>query len=488
MVEPETRRGWRPSRRDVLLASLVVGAGVGGARLASTAVAPKAGGSIRQGSAGWPRPDDVERARVATLLRRTTFGVTAAELESASKDGFERTVDRLIATPLVEPPDLIKPDDPTRGAQLGADELQRWWLGHMLTSTARFRERMTYFWHGHFTSEIDKTGGLFMYWQNLTWRRMAFGKLGDMLTSVTVDPAMLTYLNLTESDASDPAQPPNENYAREMLELFSIGPGHYGEPDVKAAARALAGWTTPPADMQVEVVTDPATGAKETFDVWNRQTPGVFDSAKAFAGEVTFLGRAGHLDLSAIVEQILAHPDTAPFIVRKVAVQFVSPNPAPETIRALADAFRRSGYDIKALLRAAFMSREFSAPESYRSLVKSPVEFMAGAAMALGLPAKDTVELMVGYGDATGETLFSPPNVAGWPPNRRWISPATVLARLNFVGQLLGGIDPLPAASGADAVLLDGALGESTQRRLMAATNEKERWLAILASPEFQLK
>jgi uncharacterized protein (DUF1800 family) len=134
------------------------------------------------------------------------------------------------------------------------------------------------------------------------------------------------------------------------------------------------------------------------------------------------------------------------------------------------------------------MSPEFSAPQSYRSLVRSPVEFMTGAAMAVGLPVKDTVDLMLGYGDSTGEVLFSPPNVAGWPPNRGWISPATVLARLNFVGQLTSGIDPLPAAGDAANVYLEGALGDSTRRRLGAATTEKERWLALLASPEFQLK
>jgi uncharacterized protein (DUF1800 family) len=436
----------------------------------------------------WPAPADAERARIATLLRRTTFGFTAAELESATRDGFERTVDRMVESRITEPPDLIKPDDPTRGAQLGAEDLQRWWLGHMLTSPARFGERTTYFWHGHFTSEVDKSGGLFMYWQNLTWRRMAFGKLGDMLAAVTVDPAMLAYLDLATSDASDPAQLPNENYARELLELFSMGPGRYREADVKAAARALAGWTTPAPDSQVEVVTDKDTGAEEMFDVWNRQGPGVLDSSKASPSEVTFLGRSGRLDLQAIVDQVLSHPDTSQFIAHKVAVHFVSSNPAPETISELAGVYRRSGYDTKALLRAAFMSREFSAPQSYRSLVKSPVEFMTGAAMAVGLPVKDTVELVVGYGDATGEVLFSPPNVAGWPPNRGWISPATVLARLNFVGQLLGGIDPLPAVGDAAEVHLDGALGGSTQRRLAAATTEKERWLALLASPEFQLK
>lgn len=476
------------------MGGIAIAAGVGGVRLisesereastGSPSLSPKVVGEV----AAWPRPTDAERARIATLLRRTTFGYTSAELDAASRDGFERTVDRLIESRFTEPLDLIKSEDPTRGAQLGVEDLQRWWLAQMLASPARFTERMTYFWHGHFTSEVDKSGGLFMYWQNLSWRRMAFGKLGDMLAAVTVDPAMLTYLDLATSDASDPAQLPNENYARELLELFSMGPGRYTEADVKAAARALSGWTTPPADSQVEVVTDKDTGAKEMIDVWNRQGPGVLDASKTFPSNVTFLGRSGRLDLKAIVGQVLSHPDTAPFIARKVAVHFVSSNPAPETISELAGAYRRSGYDTRALLRAAFMSREFSAPQSYRSLVKSPVEFMAGAAMAVGLPVKDSVDLMVGYGDATGEVLFSPPNVAGWPPNRGWISPATVLARLNFVGQLLSSVDPLPAAGDATNLHLDGVLGPSTQRRLAAATTEKEHWLALLASPEFQLK
>lgn len=475
------------------MASLAIGAGVGGASLVSknSSSAPHPGppsGRERPAVAAWPSPADAERARIATLLRRTTFGFTAAELERASHDGFERTVDRLIETGVAEPPNLIQPDDPARGAQLGSDDLQRWWLAHMLTSPARFGERMTYFWHGHFTSEIDKSGGLFMYWQNLTWRRMAFGRLGEMLAAVTVDPGMLTYLDLTTSDASNPAQPPNENYARELLELFSMGPGPYRETDVKGAARALAGWTAPPADAQVEVVTDPATGAKEMVDVWHRQQQGVFDRARSFPNRVSFLGRYGHLDVKAVVDQVLARPDTAPFIARKVALNFISSNPAPETISELAQTFRRSRYDVKALLRAAFSSREFSAQQSYRSLVKSPVELMAGAAMAVGLPVKETVELMVGYADATGQVLFSPPNVSGWPANRGWISPATVLARLNFAGEIVGSVDPPPSADNAPELHLDGVLGESTRRRMDTAATDRERWLALLASPEFQLK
>src|ERR1700737_3882660 len=218
----------------------------------------------------WHSPLDSEQARIAQLLRRATFGFTAHDLEAAIHDGFERTVGRLIETSAAEPPSVIPPADPLRGTMLGGDKLQRWWVEHMLSTPTPFAERMTFFWHGHFTSDIDKVDNPFIYWQNLTWRRMALGKLDAMLRQVTVDPAMLTYLDLAGSDASDPAQPPNENYARELMELFTMGPGNYTEADVKAAARALAGWTTPPPDGQVEVVVDEATGARDKVDVWQQ--------------------------------------------------------------------------------------------------------------------------------------------------------------------------------------------------------------------------
>ena len=435
----------------------------------------------------WISPLGSESARVVHLLRRTSFGSTPAQLESALADGFSRTVDRLIETNAVEPPQLAAASSP--GGRFAIAQLQQWWVDHMLSTPTPFAERMTLFWHGHFTSDYRKAGdNTFMYWQNLTWRRIAFGKLGEMLAAITVDPAMLTYLDLTDSDASDPAQPPNENYARELMELFTLGPGRYSEADVKAAARALAGWTTPAPDTQIEVVVDEKTGAKSSFDVWYEQKRGVFNPEQAYDGEITYLKKKGRLDLSGVVDQILAQPAAAPFLSRKLAAQFISPAPGKQTVQSLADAFRTSGYDLETLTRAALTSTEFGHPASYRSLVKSPLEFMLSAAIAVGAGARQSAELIANYGDSSGQSPFQPPNVAGWPQNSAWISPSMMLARFNFVSELLESVPSLSSARGAEKVQLDGVLSDPTRRRLIKAGSDHDRWLVILTSPEFSLK
>ncbi len=479
-------RGALLSRRTVLGGAASAAVGLGAVKLYVshpwTAVLDPAGRS------GWPSPLGSERARVAQLLRRATFGITPTALEPGLSHGYQRTIDSILEAGAAEPPSLVSPGDPTRGARLEGSDLQRWWLRHILSTQTPLAERMTYFWHGHFTSSLDKVDALFMYWQNLTWRRRSVDKLGRMLREVTIDPAMLTYLDLGTSDASDPAQPPNENYARELMELFTLGAGSYREADVKAAARALAGWTTPPADTQVEIVVDEKTGAKAPIDVWYEQRRGAFAPEMAYDGAVSYLNRRGRHGLDGVIEQILAHPATAKFLARKVAIQFISPAPGEETVQQIAGRFRASDYDLGELMRAAFTSPEFSAAGSYRALVKSPLEFMVSAAGAVRAGAKETIELVLGYGEGMGESLFQPPNVAGWPPNGGWISPSTMLARFNFVSDLLDGLPSVPSARGAEDLHLDGVLSNSTAKRLAKADSDRERWLVILASPEFNLK
>jgi uncharacterized protein (DUF1800 family) len=267
-----------------------------------------------------------------------------------------------------------------------------------------------------------------------------------------------------------------------------MGPGNYTEADVKAAARALAGWTTPPPDGQVEVVVDEATGARDKVDVWQEQKPGVFAADMAYGGQVTYLGRKGRLLLEDVIGQILASPATARFLARKVASNFIAPRPREETVRQIADRFRDSGHDVRALMRAVFTSPEFGSRASYRSLVKSPVEFMLSAVLALGAVNRDSAELVVGSGESTGQSLFQPPNVAGWPANGSWISPSMLLGRFNFVSQLLDAVPKLPSAQDAAGLHLDGILGDSTARRLSRGASDRERWLVILTSPEFNLK
>jgi uncharacterized protein (DUF1800 family) len=481
-----SRRGALLSRRAVLGGAVSVGAGAAAMKLLFSHEHDAE--QDRRARPPWASPLASESARVAQLLRRTTFGVTPEALDAAVKQGFQRTVETFIETAPVEPPGLISADDPTHGAQLEGVALQKWWLEHILSSRAPFAERMTLFWHGHFTTSLDKVDALFAYWQNLSWRRLALGKLRPMLREVTIDPAMLTYLDLANSDASDASEPPNENYARELMELFTLGPGNYTEADVKAAAKALAGWTTPPADAQIEVVVDEATGAKAPLDVWNGPRRGVFAQEAAYDGEVTYLRRTGRFGLEAVVDRILAQPAATSFLSRKLASHFISPAPAEATVREIANAFRASDYDCKALMRAVLNSPEFGAGNTYRSLVKSPVEFMVGAAMAVGAEPKKAAEVIVNYGDATGQSLFQPPNVSGWPANGRWVSPSTMLARFNFVSELLDAVATLPTAHNAEHIHLDGVLGSAIASRLARASSDKERWMVILTSPEFNLK
>ncbi len=474
----------RPTRRAVLAAAVAAGAGSAGLGvLASRAWRPFSAGG------GWPSPLHTEQGRVAHLLRRATFGVSQQTLEQALQDGFDRTVDRLLEQS-AEPTGLISPSDPAQGSTLGLNDLQRWWVHHMLSTPAPFAERMTLFWHGHFTTEYQKVGygSPFIYWQNLTWRRLRLARLGPLLREGTIDPAMLQYLDLSGSDASDPDQPPNENYARELMELFTMGPGGYSEADVKAAARALAGWSTPSPDATVDVVVDEPSQATEPVDVWTRPLTGVFDPGAAYGRKVTFLGRTGRLGLDQVIDQILAQPATAPFVVRKLWRHFLSPAPAAAAVRRLAGSFRIAGYDVRALVRWLLKSPEAVAPDSYRALVRSPVEFMVAAALALGAEPEAAAGLIADYAEPAGQALFQPPNVGGWPGGAGWISPAEVLARFNFVSALLDQVaTPPPAAHAAD-LHLDGVISASTAQRLRAADSDRQRWLVVLTSPEFNLK
>ena len=198
----------------------------------------------------WVAPLGNDAARVSHLLRRFTFGASAEELEKAQADGYARTVDRLLETKIAEPPVLAGADEASQEKPLNPGALQQWWIDWMLASPTPFAERMTLFWHGHFTSDFRKVGNQFpyLYWQNLTWRKHALADLKTMLFQVTIDPAMLRYLDLGSSTARNP----NENYSRELMELFTMGPDAFTEDDVRAGATALSGWREPLTQAMVD--------------------------------------------------------------------------------------------------------------------------------------------------------------------------------------------------------------------------------------------
>ena len=467
------------TRRQALAAAVATGVGVGAVRLLGGSMQNLAKPRTGSGT-DWVSPLGAESARVMQLLRRTTFGYTSAQLEAALSAGYSKTVDRLVETNPVEPPTLSAAATP--GGRFAVGQLQQWWLDHMLSTTTPFAERMTLFWHGHFTSDYRKVADdTFMYWQNLTWRRMSLTNLRSMLMEVTTDPAMLRYLDL----ATSTGQSPNENYSRELMELFTMGPGNYTEDDVRESAKALAGWQLPQPDSTATVTV--ANGVTRSLPVYSKQRPGVFNPRRAFKGSVTYLGKTGSLDAQGVVDRILAQPATAQFIATKVAQHFVTAQPAAAYVKTLADAFRRSGYDMKTLMRGVFTSPEFSSAQSYRTLVKSPADFMVHSALALG--ATNLSKLIAAAGSGMGQSLFDPPDVGGWPNNEAWISSNTVVERVNFVTAALGQIKTaLPSASDAPRRQLDGVLSAQTANLLNQAADDRARWFITLASPEFQLK
>jgi uncharacterized protein (DUF1800 family) len=480
-ISTSTTRTRGITRRQALAAAVATGVGVGVVRIL--------GGSMQQIAAprtgtttDWISPLGSESARVMQLLRRTSFGYSQAQLDASLADGYNKTLDRLIETKPAEPPALAVANTP--GGRFPIAQLQQWWIDQMVATPTPFAERMTLFWHGHFTSDYRKAADdTFMYWQNLTWRRMAMTDLRSMLMQVTTDPAMLRYLDLANSTG----QSPNENYSRELMELFTMGAGNYTEDDVRESAKALAGWQVPQPDTYATVVVDKNNNVTRKLPVYSGQKAGVFNARRAYKGSVTYLGKSGPLDTQGVIDRILAQPATAALIANKVAQQFVTARPTATYVKNLGDTFRRSKYDMKTLMRAVFTSPEFAANLSYRSLVKSPTEFMVHTARALGLPS--AAKVIAGSGSGMGQSLFDPPDVNGWPNNESWISSNTVVERVNFTSSALAQAKgTLPPASDAVHKHLDGVLSPQTASLFNQAADDRARWFITLASPEFQLK
>ncbi|MFZ0216029.1 MAG: DUF1800 family protein, partial [Candidatus Dormiibacterota bacterium] len=424
-----------------------------------------------------------DQYRVAHLLRRTTFGATPEEFERAASDGFKKTVERLLTEPPQEPPDFLH-GNPENGVGYKIAELQLWWIRHLLTTRTPFAERLTYFWHGHFTSDYQKVGTRtpFLYWQNRTWRRIALEPFHTMLQEVTSDPAMLRYLDLDTSLGTAP----NENYARELMELFTMGL-HYTEDDVRAAAKGLAGWVPPKPDGTTTRTLDTQNGVVRQYALYDRQKAGRLAARRAYHGPpFAFFGKVAQWDTEGVLNQILAQEWTAPFIARAVAQEFLSRTPDASFVSWLGGRFRHSGYDVRGLFSDLLTSDQFAADQAYRMLVKSPTEFMVSVLKALQAPQLAT--LAVQSAPDLGQALFDPPDVSGWPQNDAWISSNQMLMRVDFVTKALLRLRSLPASKSALSQQLDGVLAPPTASALRKAASEQQRWFLLLAGPEFQLK
>ena len=289
----------------------------------------------------------------------------------------------------------------------------------MLTTDSPLSERMTLFWHNHFTSSLRKVRSpQLMLRQNLLLRRHAPGSFADLLHAVIRDPAMLVYLD----GRSNRKGHPNENFARELLELFTLGEGHYSEQDIREAARAFTGYGL--------------ERRRGTFRFRPRQHD---DGLK------TFLGRQGRWGGGDIVDILLAQPQTARFITRKLWAAFITLEPAPNQLETLARQFRQTDYAIRPLLAGILASEAFWDPRNRGSRIKSPAELLVGTMRALQLPVGDGQRL-ARAGRRLGQDLFDPPNVKGWPGGKAWIDSASLLARREVIGRFTRG--PMMAAVG----------------------------------------
>jgi uncharacterized protein (DUF1800 family) len=482
------------TRRTVLAAAAAAGAGVAASRLLALANEPAfervpiTGTLANSTGLDWVAPLGNESARVSHLLRRFTFGASAEELERAQSDGYARTVDRLLETTTAHPPVLAGADEASQEKPLNPGALQQWWIDWMLASPTPFAERMTLFWHGHFTSDLRRVGNQFpyLYWQNLTWRKHATSDLKTMLFQVTIDPAMLRYLDLGSSTARNP----NENYSRELMELFTMGPDAFTEDDVRAGATALSGWREPLTQAMVDANLRRAEMRGQTLRVIPKADnvkTGIFEPQRGYRGApLKFLGETKPWSTDAILDKILQQDATAPFMVRRLLTHFVTPTPSDAHVARLAAGYRRSGYDTKALLRDILMSPEFTAADTYRALIKSPTELMIHTAKVLG--DRTLTRLIAGQGQGMGQMLFDPPSVGGWPENESWVSSNTMLARANFVTSAVQAVRKLPSAGNAHNSQIDGVLSAQTLKLLNEAADDRRRWTVLLASPEFQLK
>ena len=318
-------------------------------------------------------------------------------------------------------------------------ELRSWWLERMVKGPRPLQEKLTLFWHGHFATSVQKVKDAYFMWlQNETFRRHAMGNWLQMLMAAAKDPAMLVWLDQAESRKEHP----NENFAREVMELFALGEGHYTEKDITEAARALTGWTLNRVQQKFEYRSN------------------IHDT-----GVKTVLNRSGNLTGSDVLEQIVSQPQAARFICARLWTFFAAENPPDELVSALADVFRRGNHYFRPLLRAMFRSEEFYAPTVVRTQVKSPVQWLVGSVKTLErdlpapLMASNTLRTL-------GQDLFAPPNVKGWDGGIAWITTNNLLSRYNFAAFLVLGRNTLPmmAANPQKAKRLEQRLNRMNRR------------------------
>lgn len=366
------------------------------------------------------------RRNVEHLFNRAGFGATPAQVDAALAQGLDATVEALfVPRGDVKPFDLERatvrdgaprPEDMER--QDAARQMRRvdtmqladytgWWFDTMLAGADPLRDRMTLFWHGYFTSsQRDVRSSYQMAQQNMLLRDNALGSFEDILFGIAKDPAMLEYLDNDENKKDNP----NENFAREVMELFTLGEGHYSEDDIKEAARAFTGWRS----------------RRGEFTAQNRQ----HDS-----GKKTILGKTGRFDGDDVLELLIQNEHCGPHVAGRILEYLEGNPPSAERKAAYGKLLSDSKFDVGTFLRALFSDPYFYSDAVVGQRVTGPIDYLVGMAHRLDV---DPPRVWLTYGsELLGQELFNPPNVKGWPGGMAWITTASFMQRGNLAGILL---------------------------------------------------
>lgn len=392
-----------------------------------------------------------DRAKARHLLCRAGFGGTPEEVDRLHAMGLHQAVDSLVNYKKRPIPDVafnavpperpepyenrLKPEDRNKLQQRRQNreyqqlhQMRMWWLKRMAESPRPLQEKMTLFWHGHFACEYQVIENSYsMYLQNQIFREHATGNFGALLHGIVHDATMLRYLNNNVNVKGRP----NENLAREIMELFSMGLGNYTEEDIREAARALTGYN---------------------YDHWSGQFR--FIEGQHDPAPKTIFGQTGTWGGDDLVQIILRQPATSRFIARKLFVYFVHDEPDPATVDRLAAVLRANNYELAPMLENLFLSEEFYSPKAMGTQIKSPVHLVAGTLRELGV--KDVnYDPLVHALRSMGQDLFQPPSVKGWDGGRAWIDANRIFLRYNAIANL---VESLPRPNNRRGIDVLGSL------------------------------
>jgi len=375
------------------------------------------------------------------LYNRAAFGLSLQEWQNRQNWSVAQAVEHLFqnAIPTILPVNAPEQRQNNKTAKLEIRKMHRMaviqqnyeWIKRMANVDENaFLERMTLFWHGHFASE-SKAGFLAAQQLN-TIQKYALGSFRELILAISRDSVMIRYLNNQQNRKNQP----NENFARELMELFTIGRGNYSEKDIKEAARAFTGWTS------------------------NFKGEFIFRKKHHDYGLKSFFGKTGHFNGEDIIDLILEKKETAQFITRKIYRYFVNEKVDEERITELSNRFYDSNYHIGDLMHFIFSSDWFYAPENQGTKIKSPLDFLVGMIRQFQLKS-DSHKDYYYVQRALGQILFKPPNVAGWPGGKNWIDNSTLMVRLNLLTTILQ-VNGMEISEGSD---LEGD-GKKKKRRL----------------------